>query len=186
MTIRQGFKFSNSLLTPRWDDIAFSSSAVNPSGSATSASIDGNSGAYLFVQNSWRTIAGLGQIPHGVVLPLELRAHIHWGVINIGNGQPLNFLLEFQIREVNDPQPFNFVSGWTNFTATVAAPTIAYTHELTSIAQILLPDYSRSAVFAWRFSRRGDQDNFNQNMILYSFDFHVQIADLGSPAEYGD
>lgn len=182
--ILQSDRFSANI--PRWDDLTFPASSLNPSGQQVAATYNPDLVCYTFNATQPQTIGGSVQMPHSWVSGSELRPHLHWGCDTSAPGNVVWFF-EYQLREVNDVNPFNF-NQWLNSTAIVAAHGAANLHKIAALPPISGSGYSRSAVLIWRLTRNGQDtaDTYPGNASLWAFDFHYLINSFGTVNEYGD
>lgn len=165
-----------------WEDLRFPAAGINPPGAVSDPDIDQTDGALLFDAGGTEIIMGMAQMPHSWLEGSALHPHLHWSPVDANAGNVL-WRLEYQMAKING----SFPGAWTAVDALEAAGGDAEKHQYAEFAAIdTLGNPGVSMMIKWRISRIGGDasDTYAADAKLLEFDFHYQIASVGSGEEY--
>ena len=63
---------------PRWDDLKFPATAINPPGQASDPDVEATSGLLLFAAAGTELVYALAQMPHHWEEGSDIKPHVHW------------------------------------------------------------------------------------------------------------
>lgn len=172
--------------SPRWQDLRFPASGINPIGAGADPSIDidldGIPGSLLFSASQDNYMTVLVQLPHGFWRAGKLHPHIHYARVAAGSGS-----IKWQARHRFLGNVAGAFSAWTAWTDLVdAIPAQVPDVHLLSAYQLIDPvGVEDSAMFCFALRRLATDpaDTYAGLARLLELDWHVQLIAAGSEAE---
>lgn len=172
--------------SPRWQDVRFPATGINPIGAASDPTIETDlnavPGSLLFSATQDNYIAVLVQLPHGRKRGAGLHPHIHYHRTAAGAGAILWQARHRLIGNVAGP-----MTAWSAWTALVDAIPAAVpdVHLLASYEYIPDADLTDSAMFCFALRRLATDpaDTYAGTARLLELDWHVRLLAAGSEDE---
>lgn len=167
---------------PRWEDLRFPASAVNPPGIASDPDIDTTYGFWLFAVNE--LIFMQAQLPHAWRVATTLKPHVHWMKTTSASGV-VNWQLDYRwvkIGEVMD-------GSWTTLsseTPSISDGDTQYQHAITALGDLTVDGSEEiSDMLVMKFSRvAAAGSEYAADAAMLEFDIHYQADSPGSEKEY--
>lgn len=172
---------------PRWDDLRFEASGINPPGGVSDPDRDTSElvGSLLFANNTTNLIGGGAQVPHDWVKGTLIRPHCHWCKSTSASG---GVAWQFSKRYAEVGEVFNNYDAFTSNPGTLAVThgNTALQHALSTFPDIDLEDRGESTMIYWKLQRDHDagSDSYGADAHLLELDFHYQRSSIGSYDEY--
>lgn len=172
--------------SPRWQDVRFPATGINPIGAAADPTIetdlDAVPGSLLFSASQDNYIAILVQLPHGRMRGAGLHPHIHYQRSAAGSGAIL-----WQARHCLIGNVAGTMGAWSNWTALtdVVPASVPDVHLLASYSYIDDATLSDSAMFCFALRRLATDpsDTYAGTARLLELDWHVRLIAAGSEDE---
>lgn len=160
-----------------WDDIIISANNLRPGNTPpTYAAFLGGIFEPRFDAGVADEVHGSFEIPHGYKEGSGLYLHLHWSPTTTNTGN-IVWGFEYTVSNVSGVFP----SPLTVTNTPHAAPGVANTHVLTSIAILPGTGIHIGAIIAFRLYRQnGGTDTFTGNAFLHSIGIHYQKDTVGS------
>lgn len=170
--------------SPRWDDLRFPVTAVNPPGQVSDPDVDVNSGLLLFASNATELIFIIAQMPHSWLLGSEVRPHVHWCKSTSAAGN-VAWRLRYRLSPIGAVSTDWVDHGFANEPAT-ADDNTAFQHIINAWEPIQMTDMTLSGIINFELTRVGANalDTYGADARLAEFDLHYQVDSRGSRQEY--
>lgn len=171
-------------LGPRWDDLRFPATAVNPPGQVSDPDIDPTDGTFLFDATGTELIFIVAQMPHAWQEGSEIRPHIHWSKTTAADGD-VAWAFQYKMASFGE-----VMSDWSDVeTAVITGGTdndLAEQHLITSFNPIDMNGKTISTIVIMRIARLGGDatDTYAADARLLELDIHYIIDSRGSREEY--
>lgn len=171
-------------LGPKWDDLRFPASAVNPPGAESDPGRDLTDGTFLFDATATEVLFFQAQLPHGWIPGTELRAHVHWCKTTSAAGA---VVWQWRYRLA---QPGKVFSAWSTLATAelvISDGNTAEQHALSAFPAVTV-NATPSAMLLIELERIGGDsgDTYAADAKLLEFDIHVQTDAMGTVNEFSN
>lgn len=171
-------------LGPRWDDLRFPVTAVNPPGQVSDPTVDVTSGLLVFAHNATNLIFIIAQMPHSWRQGSEIKPHVHWHKSTSAAGT-VAWRLRYRIQDIGQVSTDWIDHGYA-FTPAVSDGDTALQHAITAWDAIDLSGSTLSCIINFELTRvpANADDTYGAGARLAEFDLHYMIDSRGSRQEY--
>lgn len=166
---------------PRWEDLRFPATAINPPGQASDPDIDTTYGFFLFALNE--LIFLQVQLPHAWKVGSTIRPHVHWMKTTAAAGL-VNWQLDYRWAKIGEVMD----GSWTTLsseTPSVSDGDTQYQHAITELGDISDSSGDISDMLVMKLTRVAASANeYGTDAALLEFDIHYEVDNVGSDKEF--
>lgn len=173
------------IIGPKWNDLRFPATAINPPGTVSDPDVDSSDGLLLFDKSGVETIFIAAQLPHGWDPAAGLKPHLHWCKTTSASGVVV-WGLKYRYASIG--QTFSpWTTDWLLSTQPVSDQDTADHHAISAFALPLLRGRP-SMMLLCQVARLGssEDDTYGADAKLLEFDIHYRSGTAGTTQEFSD
>lgn len=169
-----------------WEDLKFPATGINPTGPATTPSVDNVIAGLLFSSSVENTISIIAQMPHSWKKGSNIDPHIHWQKTTSASGGVF-WQLKYRWAKIGDVMDANWTTvGTSTPVQGTTDNNTANQHLISAFPEISGAGKVVSDILIMQLSRvpADVADTYAADARMLEFDIHYQIDSIGSDLLY--